>query len=213
MADITVCCTKWGDKFGPEYVNNLYSGVRRNIHRHSFEFVCFTERPEGVRSEVRTEPLLCDYPGFWAKIGMFRPGIPAIKTDRFLHFDLACVIVGDLDEVIDLDTDWAVCRDWPPEMKPENNAYAGGAYLMRVGGQPQVFERFTAAAMKTPDGEQGWVCLNAPGAMILPYDWSPSYKLRRLQAACPPDAKWVMFHGVPKPHQCGGWVKEKWSDL
>lgn len=207
---ITVCCVKEGTKFGPEYVSHLYGGVRRNIHRHEFDFVCFTERPDGLRPEVRVEPPLCNHRGVWAKVGLFRPEIPAIRTERFLYFDLGCVIVGDLDEVIDLDTEWAVCRDWPPEMRPGNDNYAGGAYLMKVGKNPQVWERFTEASKGIRDGEQGWVCHTAPGADFFPYDWTPSYKLRQLQAACPPSAKWVMFHGVPKPHQCGGWVREHW---
>jgi hypothetical protein len=208
---ITVCCIKWGDKFGPEYVNRLAAGVRRNIHRNAFDFVCFTENPQGIDPEIRTAPLLCDYPGWWQKLGLFRPEVPGITTDRILYFDLACVIVGELDPIIELDADFAICRIWPPEMTPDanNHIYASGAFLLRVGFRTQVWDNFDMSKA-TPFGDQLWIEQNAPGAYLIPYDWSPSYKMRRLEGGIPPGAKWVMFHGVPKPAECGGWVRELW---
>ena len=41
-----VICMKWGDKFGPEYVNRLHRMVEKNLtipHR----FVCFTDNGDG----------------------------------------------------------------------------------------------------------------------------------------------------------------------
>ena len=209
MSEITVCCIKWGWKFGPQYVNHLYSGVKRNIRRHRFDFVCFTDDPTGIHPGIRTERPLCGYPRQWGKLGLFKPAIPEIQTDRFLYFDLACVIVGDLDPVIDMTADFAICRDWPPEMRPHDGSYASGAFMLRVGSRPEGWERFDMRN-RTTWGDQLWIYRNAPGATLFPYDWSPSYKLRKLQTACPPGAKWIMFHGRPKPHECNGWVSEAW---
>ena len=38
-----VLCMKWGTKYGPEYVNRLYSMVRRHLNG-DFRFICLTDR-------------------------------------------------------------------------------------------------------------------------------------------------------------------------
>lgn len=40
---LTVVCVRWGDKYGPEYVERLASGVRRNLRTRRYSFVCFTD--------------------------------------------------------------------------------------------------------------------------------------------------------------------------
>ena len=47
---------KWGDKFGPEYVNRLYKMVEKNLtleHR----FICFTDNAEGLAEGIEVRPL------------------------------------------------------------------------------------------------------------------------------------------------------------
>ena len=51
-----VICITWGPKYGPRYVNRLYAMVARNI-TPPFSFTCFCDSPDGIRPEVRTEPL------------------------------------------------------------------------------------------------------------------------------------------------------------
>lgn len=216
IPDITIACVKWQDGSphfggrGAEYVNRLYAGVCRHVHRHAIDFVCFTDSPEGIRPEVRLLPLPNGLWGSWPKIGLFARTLPGVRTERLLYFDLACVIVGELDTVIDLAADFAICRDWPPEMHPDDAGYASGAFLLRIGSRPLVAEAY-GGDPEALRGDQDWITQSAPGAVLFPYDWTPSYKLRNLRA-CPPDAKWIMFHGRPKPHECGGWIDEHWRD-
>lgn len=42
VGSLTVVCVRWGDKYGPSYVERLASGVRRNLRRR-YTFVCFTD--------------------------------------------------------------------------------------------------------------------------------------------------------------------------
>ena len=47
----TVLCMKWGRRYGPDYVNTLYSMLRRHLsvgHR----LVCLTDDQGGIRPEV-----------------------------------------------------------------------------------------------------------------------------------------------------------------
>ena len=53
---INIICMKWGDKYGADYVNRLYGMVNRNLTL-PFNFVCFTENPEGIHSNVKICPL------------------------------------------------------------------------------------------------------------------------------------------------------------
>ena len=59
---IDIVCFKWGPKFGPEYVNNLYNAIQRHVtvpHR----FICYTDDPTGVECETRE--FLVDLPVWW----------------------------------------------------------------------------------------------------------------------------------------------------
>ena len=51
-----VVCVKWGDKFSHEHVNRLYRMVCKNFHT-DFRFVCHTDNPEGIHSDVHIIPL------------------------------------------------------------------------------------------------------------------------------------------------------------
>lgn len=217
--EITIVCVKWGDGSphfegrGAEYVNKLYAGVKRHVKRNTWEFICFTDNADGIRPEVRCEPPLNDLKGTWPKIGLFRRALPGVHTTRVLYLDLANVIVGDLDATIAMETDFAIARDWPPEMRPHDNAYCSNGILLRIGSRPEVWETYRGSK-ESRRGDQDWITRAAPGAELFPYEWTPSYKLRNLadQSEPPQEARWVAFHGIPKPHHCGGWVNEHWHE-
>ena len=48
-------CIKWGTKYEPHYVNNLYRMVKKNYTR-DFTFTCFTDEPEGLECDTRPIP-------------------------------------------------------------------------------------------------------------------------------------------------------------
>ena len=74
-----VICLKWGDKYGPEYVNNLYAMVERHLtvpHR----FVCLTDDTAGVNPKVECKELLdSNLEGWWNKLSMFKEEIHDLK--------------------------------------------------------------------------------------------------------------------------------------
>lgn len=210
---VTICCIKWGKKYGPEYVNALFNMVDRNIHFTAWRFVCFTEDSLGIDERIRVVPLLCSYPGWWQKIGLFQETLPNVPAEKILFLDLDIVITGELDTILNLDADFAICRDWPPEMNSRDLSCNSSVFLLRVGSRPQVWNHFHPEVMNMRQfpTDQEWITEKIPGASMFPYDWTPSYKLRKLQDAVPDGARIVLFHGTPKPHQCGGWVKDLWK--
>jgi hypothetical protein len=65
-------------------------------------------------------------------------------------------------------------------------------------------------------GDQNWITECVPNATLWPSVWMVSYKRairRRLwfNPPPPPDARIVVFHGKPKPHQVRDrFVREHW---
>ena len=51
MKSVNVICIKWGTVYDPEYVNKLYSMIKRNTS-YSINFYCFTEDPNGLNEDI-----------------------------------------------------------------------------------------------------------------------------------------------------------------
>ena len=51
-----VVCLKHGDKYGADYVNKLYSMIKRHT-TIPIEFICFTEKPNGIDPGVKIRPI------------------------------------------------------------------------------------------------------------------------------------------------------------
>lgn len=209
---ITICCIKQGHKYGPEYVNKLFHMVRRHVEATPYEFVCFTDDIRGIDPQVRTMPLPSAYPGWWSKVGLFQTQIEGIRTEKIFFLDLDVVIVGALDPMLRLSVNFAVCKDWPDEIMPGNRDINTSAFLLSVGSNTCVWEAFSDHCRAHYPTDQEYIASQIPPARrhLFPYDWTPSYKLRKLEKGVPPEARIIVFHGEPKPHQCGGWVKDHW---
>ena len=51
-----ILCMKWGDKYGPEYVNRLYNMVKQHLTL-PFTFICLTDDPTGINPAVQCHPI------------------------------------------------------------------------------------------------------------------------------------------------------------
>jgi hypothetical protein len=186
--------------------------VRRHVEATPYEFVCFTDDVRGIDAQVRIATLPCAYPGWWSKVGLFQGRIPGIRTDKIFFIDLDVVITGALDPMLRLAVNFAVCKDWPDEIRPGNRDINTSAFLLAVGSHVAVWDGFSEHCRSHYPTDQEYIGARIPPDRrhLFPYDWTPSYKLRKLEKSVPSAARVVLFHGEPKPHQCGGWVKEKW---
>ena len=48
-------CIKWGDKYTPDYVNNLFRMVQKNYTK-PFTFTCYTDDTEGLECDTHPIP-------------------------------------------------------------------------------------------------------------------------------------------------------------
>ena len=100
---VNILTMKWGDFYGPHYVNRLYWMVKRNLNR-SFRFLCYTDDSTGIIPEVECHPMIDvkyspDCPDRrWNKLGVFREGGGISDLEgACLFLDLDTLVVDSID--------------------------------------------------------------------------------------------------------------------
>lgn len=217
-----VICINWGTKFGAPYVNRLYAMVARHL-APPFSLTCFTDRAEGIRPEVRCEPLPpLDAPmptgtkGIWPKARLWGPRL-ADLSGPVLFMDLDLVVTGPLDGFFEHGDPDAVIL-----ARNQNTPFEklGQTSLFRfpVGKLLPLQERFKADPQGVADAfqfEQRYVTRTAPGGVSFwPRGW-----VRHFRADCarafplnywlpprlPRGARVVIFPGgLLPPHAIAG---------
>src|SRR6056300_972151 len=93
-------CVYWGDKYKPEYVQNLYNMVQRNT-THKINFICFTDHvklQKLVQGDIEVRQLpFHDYQTWWNKLQLFSP--EANLIGETLYMDLDVVILANIDDM------------------------------------------------------------------------------------------------------------------
>lgn len=222
---VNIICMKWGVKYGPEYVNRLYDGVRRHLSR-KHRFVCFTDDPSGIVEgvEIRPLPELGLPPGperGWLKLATFGPKLADLEGVT-LFLDVDVVITGPLDVFFDPPGPFRIMRDFK---RPFSKVGNSSVYRFVIGAHPQVLGYFVAhvdevkAAHRNEQEYLSWA-IDREGALdYWPADWAVSYKKRCIpkfpmslwQAPShPPDTRIVIFHGNPKPEEAITGTGNKW---
>lgn len=195
---------KWGDKFGPDYVNILFDGIRRNSN-HEAEYVCYTDNPEGLDDYIITRPLPENLTGWWPKLWIFSQEL----RGQVFFFDLDTIILGPIDHILDYQGRFAILRDfyrpdgygsglmsWHGDHSYIYDKWIGDGQPMPAGGDQEIVEKYVEAEL--------WQDL-FPNQIV-------SYKQNDCERWPPEGSKIVCFHGVPKPHEVkGSWVELMWK--
>lgn len=224
--EVTVACIKWGTLFGAEYVNRLYSGVRRNIGS-PVRFVCMTEVTDGLHPDVETVPLptepfaepmaaalaRANRQGAMRKVSLFRDGVIPDLDGPVLGFDLDVVITGALDPILDLAPGHVAMRhDWTEARKGRPTGH-GSVFRFDPRRHAFLYDDLAAnpyAEVEAARGsEQRYTSHKAMERGVFTYipgDWVVSFKydcnpfpanwLR--PPRLPDEARVVCFHGRPK---------------
>ncbi len=222
-----VVCLKWGDLYGAEYVNRLYSMVARHL-QGSFRFICFTEDARELRAEIEIQPLPefeeppWEYARFcsaWRKLALLQQGLADLQG-KVLFLDLDVVIVGSLDELFSFSEHFAMIENWYQPGRGQ-----ASAFCFEAGRYHELLDRYQADPiryLKQYGTEQAYLSgelLAAKQLAFFPAQWFQSFKkhcmpgaLGRLLARpnrLPAEAKVIVFHGRPNPPDAlvGAWGK------
>lgn len=209
---VRVVCVNAGNYQGrgQEYVEKLHSMVKRNLG--AFSFTCFTDDPEpyadGIEKRPLPEPSL---KGWWHKLSLLKPGVFE-EGERVLFLDLDTLITGSIEDFAAYDGEFAMVGQffdfvmWP---------FAGNQSAVmawRGGFGKEIWVAFEAAGFPDlPGGDQAFI--NSLG--LKPDIWQDVLPGRLVSfkgsgGRFVESASVVCFHGLPRPHECDGWVKEQW---
>ena len=94
---LNVVCVKFGTKYGADYVNKLYFGVKKHLS-NTHTFSCFTEDPTGLDSAILIQPMRHTWKTWWSKVQIFENSVyRETASDWVLIIDLDMIITGSID--------------------------------------------------------------------------------------------------------------------
>ena len=228
-----VLCLKHGTKYSSDYVNRLYNMVKRHCTL-DYEFVCLTENPTGINSNIKTIPLPPGLKGWWCKPYMYSADLPIKGT--VLYMDLDVVIANNINKLFTWEPDhWCTIRDFTRVMRPQWQKYNSSVVRFKTGQLDHVWKDFSnnpTAVQGKFFGDQDHLfesTKNTP-AMMYPDDWIRSWKweirknkqlgrgargerkLLTIENVVPKlDCCVCVFHGDPNPEHCEDpWVVDNW---
>lgn len=220
MQTVNVLCIKWGKKYGPDYVNKLYSMVSRHLTR-PFRFVCLTDEATGIDKHIETKPIpTVGFADFderkpwseghgWLKVTSFVEPLYDLQGPT-LFIDLDVVIVDNIDCFFDVEGEFRVIKEWDKSDETGNTS----VYRFIAGAHPDVIDnlkRNRDQVLRQVRNEQEYVTgyfANQDKLQYWPEQWCVSFKRHCLPkglkswfapAELPAGAKIVAFHGKPNP--------------
>lgn len=231
MQTVNVLCIKWGRKYGPEYVNRLYSMVARHLAR-PFRFVCLCDDSEGIDAGIDVRPI--PPVGFapfdnrepwsfghgWLKLTSFADPLYDLQGPT-LFLDLDIVIVDSIDCFFDPPGDFCVIREWDKKDGTGNTS----VYRYTIGAHTDALAHLKSGypeSISDVRNEQEYITqyLGRQGKVAYwPEGWCVSFKRhcvpRGLMSwfrppTIPAGAKIIAFHGKPNPPDAIVGVSGKW---
>jgi len=211
---LNVVCVRWGSKYPAHYIDRLYNSVEQNLPRDlNYQFYCITDDPPpGVIPILPAN----EWGTWWQKMNMFNSDImPPGKT---LYLDLDVVITGSLEPLIRSVAAQPLIM--VENFSPNKAHCAHNSSVMlfdpsdfRIDILHDTFEDNADRAMEKLHGDQCaiWRILRDD---IANFDARHvvSYKYHCRGKGLPADARVVIFHGKPDPHEVSDpWVKQHWK--
>lgn len=217
----TVICMKWGTLYSPDYVNKLYSAVRRNV-TGDLRFICFTDDRTNIIPQVECHDIPAitlpprDFVTGWRKIAVWQAPLLDITGD-VLFLDIDIVITGSLDELFDYcPNEYVVIENWTQMGQGIGNT---SVFKFPVGKFSYVYDDLMKDTQKYLTQyriEQQYISGKIPTQKFWKPEWVISFKHSCLPKfpmnlfkvpELPTDAKIVAFHGKPDPIDalCGKW--------
>lgn len=208
---MSVVCVWWGDLYGIDYVQKLYNSVKRNLSI-PHQFYCITEHdhvPEGVQ-KIQTPNTS---KGWWQKVNLFQKELFP-RESRVLYLDLDVVITSSLDDIVSSSGDFVMIENFGPNKK--HAAHNSSIVLWTPSDlSDNIFNAFDQSVTKELHGDQCWIwrvvgphITNFRKDLVDSYKYSKRPDWKRSKGEVAPV---MIFHGNPKPHECGNaWVRENW---
>ena len=221
-----IICMKWGDAYGPEYVNRLYATVRTQT-TGDLRFVCLTDDRTGIRPEVECFdcptidlPWPYNHAGF-RKVSLFRKSEDLFGfAGNWLFIDLDVVVTGPLDDFFTFKPErpFVVMQNWTQPGKGIGNT---SVYRFRVGAAPFLVTRLEQNFQEIKakyNNSQTFISREIGDIAFWPDEWCQLFKVQCIppfplrlwkEPVIPEGCRIVAFPGRPNPHEA---AKGKWPE-
>ncbi len=221
----TVICMKWGSRYGPDFVNRLFSSIKRHTNRPT-KLICFTDENKGIDKEITIRPL----PSIklpktisltpWRKLSVWQYPLDDLNGD-VLFLDLDLVITGNLDRFFDYKPGcYCVIENWTQIGQNIGNT---SCFRFPIGKYEFIFRQFQENPVKIWKKyhiEQIYLSDFIKDQIFWPSDWCKSFKHNLLPrwpfriwkpAILPKETSIVAFTGKPDPDDVirGRWPVKK----
>jgi hypothetical protein len=207
MNDISIVCVlRSGGEYSFYHVYVLKNMVKRNLYCR-YPFICLTDfiPPKNYPydlSGIDFVPFEHNWPGWWAKMEAFRPGL----GERILYLDLDVCLIRNCDDLINLTGNFLLLRD------PGNLTINTAVELYDHSAVQWIYDGFCADAwmhMKEFVSDQQYLQSKVDQALLSPEfieDYLPdqvvSYKKQWRSGDCnKKNVRMIYFHGNPRPWQ------------
>jgi len=179
----------------------VYARQRRELLRPMLAAPYLLQRMRDIGRGLDEERLKTwrpvDLRGWYNKLFLFKPGVLEGPT---VFFDLDTVILGPIDDLVDVEADLCILRDF---YRPRE--YGSGVMCFRPEAMAGVWEEFVRQGCPIMRrGDQAFIHAAKPDAEFF-QDRHPgqivSYKLNCVRKGVPDYARVVCFHGLPRPHE------------
>jgi len=220
---VNILTLKWGNLYGPEYVNRLYAGVKKHLKR-PFRFICFTDNSTDINEGIECMA----FPDFpvsdrlkwtaWRKFELLKKEVPFDGLSLFLDLDV--LITGSLDKFFEYGNpeDFVIIHNWIERRKilfrPQPDIGNSSCFRFVAKQHHYAYERLLAEGDDMidfyPTEQAGLTDTVRKYKVYWPDEWVRSFK-RHCQRALPlnyflsakfrPEASIIAFHGRPNPDQ------------
>lgn len=221
---VNILCLKWGTRYPAYYVNNLYAGVKKYLHR-PFRFVCITDDATGVNQDVETVGILPDpkmaweWPNIFLKLAVTADGAAGLSGPT-LFLDIDIVITGELDCFFDympgkncMIHNWVESRKTIFKKAPDIGN--SSVFRFEAGKSNYIYETFLAEMDRAIDKncfrtEQAFLTYAMKEVYWWPEEWVRSFKRHSMwvfplnylfEPTLPKLCRILVFHGKPDPDE------------
>lgn len=230
---VNILTLRWGERYGPDYVNHLYHGIQANLRR-PFRFFCFTDDGSKLVRGIESRPLpQLELPEryqqtAWLKLGLFRNDQD--MTGDCLFLDLDVIITGPLDCFFDyMPGKRCIIHNWVLRHQLFKKTDVGNSSLFRWRANTMQFvvDKFYSErdwALSRFSLEQVYLTYALGEKYWWPAAWVRSFKRHAvpdfplnlfLPPKLPKDTRILVFHGRPDPdqalHGCRTGKLHRWS--
>jgi len=181
MDKVNIICLFWvGDYRGRDFKEKDIYNLRKTVDKHinrPYEFYCLTNRPDADIPAIKI-PFRNNWPGWWAKVELFRPDLPCGRT---LYLDTDTYIVNSLKPILDYQGDLVMFDSnrsksmWSrPPMNGWVYRYQAATMLFTPGALSWVYFKFKENPekyMKMYRGEQDMYGVWIPNQPTFPRKW------------------------------------------